>query len=205
MSRGHNDFERLFIGVLFSIICSGLISLSHNIGVVGGKAISEFSLYIMMFLLFGRENVVLPWSVRSVVLIFASSMVIFLIWLMMNFPSYCGESAVEFSRFELVLGLITTCLTAPLFEEKVVRHFMLDGLIPRLGNWGGTLIVSVIFASAHWNNFLWAFAASLVLCVLKIKFSMDTEKRAVVHGLVNFGIVFLSIRCSMGGGRSGFM
>jgi len=85
----------------------------------------------------------------------------------------------------IVLSFLGTALITPLFEEKIVRGLILRGLASKLGPVWSSVVVSIGFALAHWQSMLWAFVASLVLCVIFFKTKMSTLGCVVVHGVAN--------------------
>lgn len=63
-----------------------------------------------------------------------------------------------------VLGVITGCIAAPLFVEKVVRHLLLTGAEHNLGGVVAALAVSALFSWVHTDGMISAFLFSLALC-----------------------------------------
>lgn len=95
-----------------------------------------------------------------------------------------GEIPTKF----YVLGLVTSCLVAPLFEEKVVRHLLFDGVSHYFGRVLGTIMISAAFAAVHVDAVISSFLFSILLCILAYPFNLSTTQLATVHGTINLTI-----------------
>ncbi|MNV54650.1 CAAX amino terminal protease self- immunity [compost metagenome] len=95
-----------------------------------------------------------------------------------------GEIPVNF----YILGLITSCVVAPLFEEKVVRHLLLDGVSHYFGRVLSIIMVSVVFAEVHVGAVTSSFFYSILLCICVHSFRLGTVQRSIIHGAINLAI-----------------
>lgn len=99
------------------------------------------------------------------------------------------------SEVAVIVGLMTAVITAPLFEEKIVRYLLLEGGAGFIGPWAASILVSLLFALAHQGSVIWSFVFSLAMCWLALARKVGTLQRAIIHGTVNaiiFGWYFTS-------------
>jgi len=95
-----------------------------------------------------------------------------------------GEIPIKF----YVLGLVSSCIIGPLFEEKVVRHLLFDGVSHYFGRVLATIMVSAAFAAVHVGAVVSSFLFSILLCILAHPFRLSTTQLATVHGTINLTI-----------------
>ncbi len=182
---------RLFLaGSLASLLCGALMALMSYVGAVGAKPLAELLVALVLMKLYPEGNAV-SWSGRFVLLLCAIGTALALSWVAIfawgntKFFDTANASVVA-----LVTGCVSAVLTAPIFEEKVVRHLLLQGAVGIIGRWWASLFVSVVFALVHTGAMIWAFAVSMVLCWFALAKGFSSAQRAVIHGVVN-GIIML--------------
>lgn len=176
-------------GILSTIAAAGLIWLAKKVGVVGAKPLAELLLALILIRMF-PEGPKTGWSPKLVLSLFALGSALSLFWIAVvawgntRFPDLSTVSTAA-----IVTGLLSAVITAPIYEEKVVRHLLLQGLSGYTNRWLAAVLVSAIFAIAHQNAMIWSFFVSLVLCWLAIAKSISVMQRAIVHGTINLLIM----------------
>jgi CAAX amino terminal protease family. len=176
--------DYLVAGVLATLAGGGLWWAGERLGVVGAKPIAE-ALVAAMLLWFYPGRYGRPWTpVLGVVLVLCAAGLV-AIWVgVFAWGNTRFLDLAKVDRAAIVVTLSTVLVTAPIYEEKVVRELLLRGLSKTLNPVLASVFVSVAFALVH-DGFLWAFIFSMVLCFLALKWNFSTMQRAVVHGLVN--------------------
>lgn len=147
-------------------------------------------LCVALTLVFPEPTGGLGWGWRGSgwVLVCASFLCIawtFLIWLWSD-----KESEIKIG-WGFIVGAANFLVATPWFEEKMVRHLLLDALIPIVGVLISVASVSIFFAIAHGDMYLWAMLASLVLCWMRLRLRARTSHCVAVHGLVNAYVLML--------------
>ncbi|MNV28321.1 CAAX amino terminal protease self- immunity [compost metagenome] len=147
----------------------------------------ELTIFVVLQFAFPDQKG-MSWGLRSIAAFIAFGIFLASLWvLLFAYPSIQRTEFKELANvpvLPLLQGLAATAVTAPLFEEKVVRHMLLRGL-SGLHSILSSAMVSALFAFAHKGSFLWAFLASMILCFAAIRLRMTTTQRAVSHGLCN--------------------
>lgn len=143
----------------------------------------------------------LKWSdiglgIAGIVAAFGGSIVIMLVaqylmpWVNVEQVQNVGVTALN-SGSELVLAFVLFVIVGPIVEETIFRGF-LYGNLRKLGLrfWPTTLIVSALFALAHWqwNVALDVFVLSIIMCLLRAK-TGSIWVAIIMHMLKN-GIAF---------------
>lgn len=179
----------MLVAGLATVACAALARLGEVIGMVGTKPFSELLTALILFRLFPEER--LRWSVRQVLTLFGIAAILALVWIIFfawgrtKFPDTSG-----FDQLAIIVGAASSVVTAPLFEEKVVRHLLLQGVSELTNRWIATIFVSLLFSLAHQGSVAWTFIVSSVLCWLALWKGVGSLQRAVVHGALN-AMVFL--------------
>jgi len=98
--------------------------------------------------------------------------------------------------WELVLVFIALVVIAPLAEELLMRGLLFGRLREQLPFWPTALIVSAVFALAHWqfNVSIDTFILSMVLCFAREK-TGTVYAGVLIHAVKNcvaFGLLFFS-------------
>ena len=152
---------------------------------VGTKPVVELLLAVILIRFF-PEELTARWSLRLVlglVLLgvgLASFWVVAIAWGNTRFPDISTFSAIA-----VITGVVSSVLTAPVYEEKVVRHLLLQGASGYVNHWVAAVLVSAVFALAHQGSMAWSFLFSMVMCWLAIIGKIGVMQRAIVHGIVN--------------------
>ena len=172
-------------GVVATIVAGGLIALGEAFQVAGAKPLAETSIAILLFMFFPEKNVA-SWTVKRVAALFSIGLCLALFWV---FAFAWGRTKFpdlpEGSELAIAVGLISSIVTAPIFEEKVVRHLLLRGGAALSNHWISAFLVSLVFALVHKDAILWSFLVSLVLCWLALEKGIGTLQRALVHSIIN--------------------
>jgi membrane protease YdiL (CAAX protease family) len=172
-------------GSLGSLLCGAMVALMSHVGAVGAKPLAELLVALVLMKLYPEVNIV-RWSSRLFLLLCAIGAALALAWVAIfawgntQFFDIANASVIA-----LVVGCSSAVLTAPIFEEKVVRHLLLQGAVGIIGRWWASLFVSAVFALVHTGAMIWAFAVSMVLCWFALAKGFSSAQRAVVHGVVN--------------------
>lgn len=175
----------LGIGVGSTLIAGALFYLGEKLGVAWVKPSVEALIALILILVYPeramrRDS---PWVLIK--LLFAGAG-LGLSWVAIfavgrtNFPDISSVG-----RDVLLLSLASSVITAPIFEEKVVRYFLLRGLARWIGSFLGAVLVSTIFAFAHGGAMLWSFCFSILMCWAALGMGVGTLHRSLIHGAHN--------------------
>ena len=151
----------------------------------GAKPLTELLLAVILLKLYPEPHVA-SWTLKraAALLLLGCSLAIFWVvvfaWGRTRFPDLAGGSEVA-----VLVGLSSSIVTAPIFEEKVVRNLLLRGGAILATPWLSAVVVSAVFSLVHRNAVAWSFILSMVLCWLALSKNIGTLQRAVVHGAVN--------------------
>lgn len=182
---------RVLIG-LAAIAASALLTiLGGRIDLLGSKVIAELAITACL-LWFFAESSNTPFTSKLTATLILSGVAIGVAWIAFIAPSRPAGGFIDWKAHPfifLLVGYVGATITAPLFEEKVVRGMIFHGLSKYVGPLISSILVSILFALAHSENMLWAFAVSLVLCWMMLKYGLNTYQRAIVHGSINFVIM----------------
>lgn len=175
----------LLAGITASFVCSGLIELSSRAGVVGAKPLIELLLALVLLRRY-PESCAIRWSGRLIVILCAGGAALALAWI----PLFALGNTRFFdpghaSTIALVVGLASSVVAAPLYEEKVVRHLILRGVTGYIGPYWASLLISLAFGLIHTGAMLWTFLVSLVLCWCALAKGLGSTQRALIHGVMN--------------------
>ncbi|NNH49677.1 CPBP family intramembrane metalloprotease [Stenotrophomonas maltophilia] len=164
----------------------------NSFDVFGSKAVTEILAFLACAWLFPNEPR-RKWSLGLATGLIATGLSLGAIWVI--FIGFPGRHETNFPTLTEIpikfyaLGLVTSCIVAPLFEEKVVRHLLLDGASHYFGKLAATIGVSALFAVVHVDAVVSAFLLSAFLCIGTQLFNFNSTQRSVIHGLVNFSIL----------------
>jgi len=190
----------IFAALVWVSVSFGGMVLS-DAGVYGAQSVAEIIALIAMVALFPDEPR-RKWSIYRMVACVATALGFLAAWIVIHGePQADGfdfPRTRDFRTIDVVAGFVATGIVAPLFEEKLARHLALRGIHGMVGpavsryvapGVVASLIVSTIFALAHPSLMPLAFLLSLALCHLALKYEFDLVQRAVIHGLLNSGIM----------------
>jgi membrane protease YdiL (CAAX protease family) len=172
-------------GIVATILAGGLLRLGEASQIVGAKPLVEISIAVILFRVFPETNLA-PWTIKRTAVLMALGSGLSLFWILAfawgrtRFPDL-----PKGSEFALFVGLTSAIVTAPIFEEKLVRHLILQGGARLTNAWISTFFVSIAFAFAHQHAVIWSFLVSLVLCWLALEKGAGTLQRALAHGTIN--------------------
>lgn len=178
------------VAILATIVVFPLARIIGLLGVDGGTPISELLVAAVLMWVYPEQND-RAWSFRLVAALMVSGILMGMLWVIV---AAMTDDAVfpkpgEFPAVGIWLGFLTAVVTAPLYEEKVVRQLLLDGVSSLTNFWMGALIVSVLFGLAHNKDAIWAFITSMTLCWSIARFGLNTYQRAIIHGVLNLVIM----------------
>lgn len=187
-------------GITALAIAGALMMAGQAFKIAGSKSLAEVATFIVLIGLYpepqGRR-----WSFNSVVAFLLTGVAIGAVWVGFIGVRLANSEASEWTNFPfslVVLGFINACITAPLFEEKIVRHLLFRGIEDKTNSFLASIIVSIIFAIPHMGSVIWAFFVSMVLCWLTVRWVLNTWQRAIVHGSINLLIMLWSLTSGFG-------
>jgi membrane protease YdiL (CAAX protease family) len=175
----------LAAGILATFAAGALNWVIGVVEVVGAKPIAELSVALLLIKIYPEESSA-TWSFRRVAALLGLGAALALCWVVLiawgntRFPDVS-----EFGVIATSASIASSVVTAPIYEEKVVRHLLLQGLTGYAGRWPAAILISVVFALMHQSAEIWSFFASMVLCWLAIARGIGVMQRAIVHGTVN--------------------
>lgn len=178
----------IFVALIATVAVGAAQGILNTFDVFGSKAMTEILAFAACMWLFPREQRAL-WSVKLVVVLLALGIVGGTVWVaVVGYPARNEASFLAWDQVPLrnyLLGVVTSCLVAPLFEEKVVRHLLQSGISHYFGRFLGTLAVSALFAIVHTGSVVSSFLFALYLSASMYLLKLDTPQRAVVHSVIN--------------------
>lgn len=177
---------------LAAIAASALLTMAGTeVGFVGSKVVAEATIVACLLWLYAEPNRS-PFTLKLGAMLISAGMILGAAWIIFYAPDKPSGGFIDWQAHPLLfvaLGYINVTLTAPLFEEKVLRGLIFDGISKYINTVLSSIVVSMLFAAAHSQSIAWAFIFSLVLCWMMLKYRLDSYQRAVVHGTVNFIIM----------------
>lgn len=136
------------------------------------------------------------WAIVGVIAAYIASMLLavvaqwLLVWIDMAEPQNLGLSALT-PGVEMTMAFMVLVVVGPIVEEVVFRGYLygrLQALHVRF--WARTLLVSGLFAVAHWqwNVALDVFALSVIMCLLREK--TGSLWPSIVMHMIKNGVAF---------------
>lgn len=184
--------NKIFVAAIAIVGVGAAQGILNYFSVFGSKAITELLAFLACVWLFPNEPQ-RRWTLSLGVGLVAVGLLGGAIWvLFIGFPGRYETNFMPLSDVPLefyLLGLVTSCIITPLFEEKTVRHLLLDGASHYFGGLIATIGVSALFAVVHIDGMVSAFLLSVVLCAGAQLLSLNSTQRSVIHGVVNFSIL----------------
>ncbi|WNH48822.1 MULTISPECIES: CPBP family glutamic-type intramembrane protease [Stenotrophomonas] len=183
--------NRIFVAAIATIAVGAGQGLLNAFDVFGSKAMTELAAFLVCMWLFPREERA-AWSGKLVLILVSLGLLGGALWVaFVGYPDRHNPQWLTWDKVPVayyLLGLVTGCIVAPLFEEKVVRHLLRSGSAHYLGRFLASLGVSALFAWVHTDAMVSAFLVSVALCASVYSFKLDTLQRAVIHGVINLVI-----------------
>lgn len=183
--------NKIFVAAIATVGVGAAQGILNSFDVFGSKAMTEFLAFVVCVWLFPYESR-RKWTFWLGVCLLALGILGGAVWVLaVGFPARHETNFIPFSDIPTefyVLGLVTGCIVAPLFEEKVVRHLLLDGVSHYFGRVVGILLVSAVFAAVHVGAVVSSFLYSIFLCICVHPFRLNTAQRAIIHGGINLAI-----------------
>ena len=174
------------VAILATVAALPLAKIFGLLGVNGGTPISELLIAMVLMWIY-PERSGRAWSFRLVAVLIAGGALMGISWIitarMIDYAVFPKPG--QFPSVAIWLGFLTAVVTAPIYEEKVVRQLLLDGASSLTNFWVGALVVSVLFGLAHNGTMLSAFIFSMALCWSISRFGLNTYQRAIIHGVSN--------------------
>lgn len=184
--------NRIFVAAIATIFVGASQGLLGQFDVFGSKALTEFAAFMVCMWLLPSEPRA-AWTVKLTCALVGLGLLGGILWVAcIGYPARAESQFLTWDKVPIayyILGVITGCIAAPLFEEKVVRHLLLTGAAHYLGRVLAALAVSALFAWVHTDGMISAFLFSLALCAGVYLFRWDTLQRSVIHGIVNLVIM----------------
>lgn len=182
--------NKLLAGISVTFLCSALIEFGRLIKFPNPSLIFPSFFTILCLHVFREDRPKKPFFFA--VALVSTGILLGLVWVLFigtRADSARFPDAGAMSGMVISMTFLVTVVVAPLYEEKVVRNLIFDGLSEVSTPLISTLVVSAIFAFVHGGSMVWAFFVSLVLCFLKIKLKLNTFRLATVHGAINFVVL----------------
>lgn len=179
----------VLVGLVATFAAGGLFWLGATLGLAAIKPLVEGG-FALALLSFYPERGAQPWSVRLAVGLVLLAITMALGWI--TIFAWGNTRFVDVATLNgatIALTLASGVVTAPLFEEKVVRGLLLDGVAALTKPLISAVAVSVVFAMAHQGAVIWSFFVSMVLCGLALAWRINTFQRALVHGVLNLMVL----------------
>jgi len=178
------------VAILATVAALPLAKIFGLLGVNGGTPISELLIAMVLMWIY-PERSGRAWSFRLVAVLIAGGALMGISWIitarMIDYAVFPKPG--QFPSVAIWLGFLTAVVTAPIYEEKVVRQLLLDGVSSLTNFWVGALVVSVLFGLAHNKDMIGAFILSMALCWSIARFGLNTYQRAIIHGVYNLVIM----------------
>jgi len=184
--------NRIFVAVIATVLVGAAQAILGSFDLFGSKALTELTAFMVCMWLLPSEPRA-PWSAKLTAVLVFLGLLGGALWVaFIGYPSRNESQLLTWDKIPLayyVLGLLTGCVVAPLFEEKVVRHLLLTGTAHYVGRAFAALAVSALFAWVHTDGMISAFLFSVALCGGAYIFQLDTLQRSLIHGVVNLVIM----------------
>lgn len=189
---GDKPENRIFVAAIATILVGASQAVLGSFDVFGSKALTELAAFFVCMWLLPNEPRA-QWSAKLTFALVVVGLLGGALWIAcIGYPTRGESQFLTWDKIPVsyyILGVLTGCVAAPLFEEKVVRHLLLTGAAHCLGRILAALVVSALFAWVHTDGMVSAFIFSLALCAGVYRFQLDTLQRSVIHGVVNLVIM----------------
>lgn len=163
----------------------GLIRFGEIAGMRGAKPLAELAVGLVLLKVFQERNTA-PWTARQLILLPVIGLALGLLWVaLFAWGRTAFPSLDQVDTITIVMSVVSPVITAPICEEKIVRHLLLESASMWVTRWVAVLGVSIVFAVVHREATIWSFLVSLFLCWLAVGPRLGTLQRAVVHGVLN--------------------
>ncbi len=182
-------WEFLVVGSLATFAAGGLTWLTARLGIFGAKPLAEMLLALTLLHFYPEHNE-RPWSIRLVAALIGLALALVFVWIVVF--AWGKVRFVDVSALEpgtIILTLISAVITAPIFEEKVVRGLLAQGLASFTTPLTSAALVSLVFALTHDGAMLWSFMVSMLFCALVFRWRLNVFQRSLTHGLLNLMIL----------------
>ena len=183
--------NKIFVAAIATVGAGAALGVLKYFDVFGSRAIVELLAFAVCVWLLPNEPR-REWTFRLGAALVAMGIAGGAIWVyVVGIPAIPHTKIIPFSEIPInfyFLGLISTCIIGPLFEEKVVRHLLFDGVSHYFGRVLGTIMVSAAFAAVHVDAVISSFLFSILLCILAYPFNLSITQLATVHGTINLTI-----------------
>jgi membrane protease YdiL (CAAX protease family) len=184
--------NKIFVAAIAIAGVGAAQGILNSFDVFGSKAMTEILAFLACAWLLPNEPR-RKWSLGLCTGLIGTGLLLGAIWVL--FIGFPGRHETNFPQLKEIplrfyaLGLVTSCIAAPLFEEKVVRHLLLEGGSHYFGKLTATIGASALFAAVHVDAVVPAFLLSVLLCIGAQRFNLNSAQRSVIHGLINFSIL----------------
>jgi membrane protease YdiL (CAAX protease family) len=184
--------NKIFAAAIAIVSVGAAQGILNHFDVFGSKAMTELLAFLVCVWLFPNEpgrkwTFPLGLSLVTIGLLGGAIWVFFI-----GFPQRHETNFPLLSDVPLkfyILGLVTSCIVAPLFEEKTVRHLLWDGASHYFGKLAATIGVSALFAAVHVDGMISAFLVSVTLCIGTQFFNLNSAQRSIIHGIINLSML----------------
>ena len=190
-SRPDSPRHAFIVGIVATVASSLILEAARVFDLVGAGPCTEAIIAFLLIRIYPEPRS-LRWSFKSVALLLAAGLLLALGWIGAIGWWQVSSRFTEWTQYPfyfIVIGFISAVVTAPLFEEKVVRHLLLCGAARITNTLFASILVSALFALAHPGNRIWSFIVSVLLCWLAIKWGANSFQRAIVHGTLNLMVM----------------
>ncbi|TIE18297.1 CPBP family intramembrane metalloprotease [Stenotrophomonas maltophilia] len=184
--------NKIFAAAIATVAVGATQGVLDSFNVFGSKAVTELLAFLACVWLFPNE----PgrrWNFWLLPVLVGAGLICGALWIAFaELPPGHASNPIPLNEVPFkfyLLGIVTSCVVAPLFEEKVVRHLFLDGASHYFGKVAGAIIVSALFAAVHVDAVVSSFIYSVILCIGAIVFGLNTFQRSIIHGVINLSIM----------------
>lgn len=189
------------VAMLATLLAGGLSELGARFEIRGADAIQQIALFLVLMKCY-PERLANQSGITPLLFSIFTGSLLGAVWILAvglpNLGNTKFPAATDFSVVDIALGVLTAGVAAPLFEEKVVRQLMLDGLSRLVGRFASSLVTSAAFGLFHANSMLWGCFASLLLCFCALRLNMTSVQRAIAHGICNILILLWYLTGGLG-------
>ena len=149
------------------------MDLGTRLGIFWISPLSQLGVFALLGVMYpehGKRRL----DLRVVATMVATGFALFAVWFAFSALPEIEETTfldlADVGTNNLLLGLLAAGVAAPLFEEKVVRHLLLEGFSKVTGYLLGAILVSAVFGLVHQQTMIWAFVGSLIFSAMSVRF-----------------------------------